>query len=144
MGKKRNKLVKKHQDKRAHTQQQQQQPKQERPPSTESEEIIDLDEKSVQVETVIDEIKVATTTEAKPTTTTTDVEAANKLLMRKPIKSGSPSQRELKTLFVLSSNLGGMKSSLKKLNDCLRLFETLFERQPDLHVSNDWQSNKNY
>lgn len=79
------------------------------------------------------ESRTATTT----TTTTTTTAAA-----RKPVKSGSPGQRDPKSLFVLSSSMAGAKSNVKKLNDCLKLFETLYEKKPELRESQNW-SGKN-
>ena len=134
MGKKRNKIVKKQEKRPSQTKPQTTHIASElswnhRQPSTESE--IDLTEKA-------DEPPLQEAQE-KVVKIETDIAASqeNKLLMRKPVKSGSPSQRELKTLFVLSSNLAGVKSSVKKLNDCLKLFETLYEKQTGI---SDWKS----
>jgi hypothetical protein len=51
---------------------------------------------------------------------------------KKPLKSGSPNQRDLKSIFILSSNLGGAKSNLKKLTDCLSLFETIYPKDANI------------
>lgn len=66
------------------------------------------------------------------------IESEPKAPVRKPVKSGSPGHRDLKSLFVLSSSHGATKSNVKKLNDCLMLFETLYEKKPEFSESNKW------
>lgn len=96
---------------------------------------IDLDEKAEQHQQ--DLIKIDTRVEIKQQEAVVENEP-----IRKPIKSGSPGQRELKTLFVLSSSVGGLKPNVKKLNDCAKLFEVLYEKHAELCDSKNWDGMK--
>lgn len=85
-----------------------------------------------------DTLKIITEIEAIHIDSEPKVSAVPAAPSRKPVKSGSPGHRELKTLFVLSSSFGGAKSNVKKLNDCLKLFETLYEKKSEFQRSTNW------